>query len=160
MGLQTTIVILNDYASNIKNNPDVGEVIYQMIASGKTGESIISGIKFIEMHHCDNNVLVQVGQGGGHVFGNIGGKHCFDLAKEAAVIMEPHDHPLAYQLGKATTPETLLPIAKRCIRKVGRKTRFDQNKVSTKEMNKLVDLYIACLESTLELAYYMKEEKK
>jgi hypothetical protein len=157
LGNQTTVVIQNDYAHDIKESVFLLDRLYHMLSSGEIGE-VMQGFKIIESHHCDHHLLVRVGGGTGRVFARIGGKHPFDLAKEAAEIIDPIDPKLANQVRKGTTPESLLPLSRSCITKVGRKSRFDQNKVNKEQMNKLVDFNIACLESTLELAYYMKEE--
>ena len=161
MGLQTTVVLLNDYCSDIKSNQDLGEQLASMISRGETGNvEGANGVKIIETHHTDFHALVRLGGGGGRLFGYIGGKHPFDLAKEAAVIIGPHDPTLATQIAKATTPESMLPLAKRALSKVGRKSRFDQDKVTPEEWNKLADFYVATLENVLELAYHMRQELK
>jgi hypothetical protein len=84
-----------------------------------------------------------------------------DLAQEAANIMHPIDEKLAKELRAGTTPESLYAITRRCLSKVGRKSHFDQDKVTHDQWDKLIDLEIACLKRVLELAYssYNDREK-
>jgi len=66
MGNITTVVILNDYAHEIKTSSTLQEQLYYMLASGKTGV-VIPGFSIVESHHNDFDVLVKVGDGRGQV---------------------------------------------------------------------------------------------
>jgi hypothetical protein len=94
MGLNTTVLILNDALGDIAKDPDFGKKLVAAIADGGK-QVVISTPSFgnaatvIESHHSDNTVLIAVGGNCASVLYNkIGGKlHTkearWDLLEEA-----------------------------------------------------------------------------
>jgi hypothetical protein len=78
-----------------------------------------------------------------------------DFAKEAALAVDHVDPKLSKQINAATTPESLVPILKRTLGAVGRKNRFDNDKVSPVEWETITKAYISALYQTLNLATFM-----
>jgi len=66
MGFNTTVLILNDYTHDIAECGDLGVRLADMIRCGATGE-VIPGVKIIETHHADFDVLVRIGGNRGQV---------------------------------------------------------------------------------------------
>lgn len=83
MGMNTTVLIMNDFISRIcdeiRNNPkELADTLQQMISTGQTGE-VTQGFKIIECHHADNKVLIEMGYNDGkrlenYIYGPIGKK--------------------------------------------------------------------------------------
>ena len=60
MGFNTTVLILNDYTHDIAKAQDLGVKLAIMLSSGTVGE-VIPGVKIIETHHADDDILVRIG---------------------------------------------------------------------------------------------------
>jgi len=72
MGLNTTVVILNDGLHDIKDDPKFGEKLYNAIlASNKQDKVLYSGHgnvgEVIETHHADSDVTIKVGGNTGEI---------------------------------------------------------------------------------------------
>ena len=67
MGFNTTIVVLNDAANQIENDPDFGKkLVRAMLTLDREGGNVSAGnhvnaAQVVETHHADNNMLVSVG---------------------------------------------------------------------------------------------------
>jgi hypothetical protein len=83
-----------------------------------------------------------------------------DFAKDAAIVVESVNPQLSGQIASATTPESLVPLLKRALGAVGRKSRFDNDKVSPAEWETIVKAYVSVLYRTLDLATFMMKERK
>ena len=92
--------------------------------------------------------------------------HCFDRTKQViTLLLSPRVDLDAVKCGKfaselehACTPETLHPILRRVLNAVGRRTRFDKDKVSQQAYNIIAKAYISALYETLQLATFMVKE--
>lgn len=74
MGMNTTIVVLNDALSEIENDPDFGRNLVTAICSLRHGKpqyvpagGHCNAAIVIECHHANDNVLVEVGGNTGRV---------------------------------------------------------------------------------------------
>ncbi len=79
MGWNTTIVLMNDALTDIKNDPKVGEAIHEAVLGLHRGGlrdisagSSCNAMTAIEQHHADHLVAVAVGGNSGHILGPAG----------------------------------------------------------------------------------------
>jgi len=66
MGMNTTVVILNDALHQIENDPEFGKNLSHSIMTHHNGGDVRAGnhcnaAQVIETHHADDNVIVVVG---------------------------------------------------------------------------------------------------
>ena len=66
MGMNTTVLIMNDFLHDIRQDEYFQRDLCDAISRGEKGE-IVCGCKVIEMHHADNTVLVRMGYNSGEV---------------------------------------------------------------------------------------------
>lgn len=78
MGFNTTVVVLNDALSQIRDDPDFGKRLYLAILEVQRGKPVhvaahgersihCNAAQVIETHHADHDVLVRVGGNRGEV---------------------------------------------------------------------------------------------
>lgn len=74
MGLNTTVVVLNDALHEIKDDPEFGAKLYRACIEKRDGSpeyisagSYCTAAVVVETHHADHNVLVRVGGNTGAV---------------------------------------------------------------------------------------------
>jgi len=76
MGYNSTVVILNDVLSDLRNNPRFGEKLADAIAEQHmTGKpfDVQNGVIVVEQHHADETAVVAVGGNCGTKLGMVGG---------------------------------------------------------------------------------------
>lgn len=92
MGLNTTVLVLNDALHDIKNDPDFGKNLASVIMSGKP-QYVGNGTTVLETHHADWYSLMAIGGNRGIQLSSIYSREIGEELNKQVL------HELAYKLG-------------------------------------------------------------